>query len=34
MTGALTLAGDPTQDNHAANKAYVDRKAFVNALLF
>jgi len=34
MTGALTLSGDPTQDDHAANKAYVDRKALVNALLF
>jgi hypothetical protein len=24
MTGALTLNGNPTADNHAANKAYVD----------
>lgn len=24
MTGALTLSGNPTADNHAANKAYVD----------
>lgn len=24
MTGELTLAGDPSEDNHAANKKYVD----------
>lgn len=24
MTGAITLPGDPTEDNHAANKKYVD----------
>jgi hypothetical protein len=27
MTGALTLSGNPTQNNHAANKAYVDATA-------
>ena len=27
MTGALTLNGNPTADNQAANKAYVDSKA-------
>ena len=27
MTAALTLSGDPTADNHAANKAYVDSAA-------
>lgn len=26
MTGALSLPGNPTSDNHAANKAYVDSK--------
>ena len=24
MTGAITLPGDPAEDNHAANKKYVD----------
>lgn len=24
MTGAITLPGDPTEDNHATNKKYVD----------
>jgi hypothetical protein len=27
MTGALILSGNPTQNNHAANKAYVDATA-------
>ena len=27
MTGLLTLSGDPTNNNHAATKAYVDSKA-------
>ncbi len=35
MTGQLTLpSSDPTNDNHATRKSYVDRKAFVNGLLF
>ena len=29
MTGALTLSGDPTNTNHAANKNYVDGHAFI-----
>ena len=34
MPGELTLSGDPTQEDSAASKSYVDRKALVNALLF
>lgn len=33
MTGYLTLSADPTNDLHAATKTYVDRKAFIQALL-
>ena len=34
MTGVLVLSGDPTEDNHAATKKYVDdAKAAVNASL-
>lgn len=28
MTGPLTLSGSPTNNNHAANKQYVDQKFF------
>ena len=34
MTGELTLSGDPTLEDSAATKSYVDRKAFVSALIF
>lgn len=34
MTGELTLSGNPINNDHATTKAYVDRKSFVNALLF
>ena len=33
MTGRLTLSADPVDDLHAATKTYVDRKAFIQALL-
>ena len=29
MDGALTLAGDPLENNHAATKSYVDNRTFV-----
>jgi hypothetical protein len=34
MTGELTLSGDPTLEDSAATKSYVDRKALVSALIF
>ena len=34
MTGSLTLSGSPSLDDHASTKAYVDRQAFLQALLF
>ena len=34
MTGALTLLpSDPTDDNYAARKKYVDKKAFIFGLI-
>ena len=34
MTGELTLSGDPTGEDSAATKSYVDRQALVSSLLF
>ena len=34
LTGPLILAGNPSTDNQASNKAYVDRQAFLQAILF
>lgn len=34
ITGDLNLSNSPTANSHATNKEYVDRQAFVKALLF